>query len=384
VLVTMDLVGIDRATSASVCEAIARKCGLTREQVLLNCSHNHCGPVVGRNLEAMFFLDEAERRRVEEYTAWLRGRLVSVVGESIEKLAPASLAWAEGRCDGAVNRRTNRHDEVAARREHGELRGPVDHSVPVLRVSDLDGRVTAIVFGYDCHPTKLTNFDRFCGDYAGFAQLHLEQSRAGVIAMFWQGCGGDQTPWPRGGDDPTSAETTGRKLADAVERTLADQLTPITGRLATSYREIELPLGELPSRDELKSLAGSANRHRARAAARLIAQLDAGDAPVRSYGHYPVQVWRLGSQLLFIALGGEVVVDYSLSLKQEFGAARTWVAGYSNDVMAYIPSDRVLAEGGYEGGASMVYYGLPAPWAAGVEATIVNEVRKQVKSNRDK
>ena len=39
------------------------------------------------------------------------------------------------------------------------------------------------------------------------------------------------------------------------------------------------------------------------------------------------------------------------------------MTGYANDVMAYIPSLRVLKEGGYEGGGAMIYYGLPTVWA---------------------
>jgi hypothetical protein len=75
-------------------------------------------------------------------------------------------------------------------------------------------------------------------------------------------------------------------------------------------------------------------------------------------------------------LGGEVVVDYSLRLKTELGAKKTWVSSYSNDVMAYIPSRRVLGEGGYEGGLARYPYGLPAAWDASVEEKIVKEVHK--------
>jgi hypothetical protein len=47
--------------------------------------------------------------------------------------------------------------------------------------------------------------------------------------------------------------------------------------------------------------------------------------------------------------------------------------------MAYIPSRRVLEEGGYEGGGAMVYYGLPAVWGPRVENLIVKAVHEQVK-----
>jgi neutral ceramidase len=83
--------------------------------------------------------------------------------------------------------------------------------------------------------------------------------------------------------------------------------------------------------------------------------------------------------LTWIILGGEVVVDYSLELKAKYGWDITWVAGYSNDVFAYIPSVRVLREGGYEGGGAMIPYGQPAPFTESVEPIIVGEVDKLVK-----
>ncbi len=83
---------------------------------------------------------------------------------------------------------------------------------------------------------------------------------------------------------------------------------------------------------------------------------------------------RLGDKLTLVTLGGEVVVDYALRLKHELNPENTWVAGYTNDVMAYIPSRRVLAEGGYEGGGAMVYYSLPSPWDPSIEENIVRAV----------
>jgi hypothetical protein len=330
----------------------------------------------------MYFLEEDAWKRVDEYTTWLVERIVTVVGEAIGKLAPATLAWGKGHADFAVNRRNNPHDKVVELRAKGLIKGPNDHSVPVLRVTDRQGRVTAIVFGYACHPTKLGDFYRWCGDYVGFAQLQLENDHPGAIAMFWQGCGGDQAPWPRGGDDVQKAKAVGLELADAVEKTLGGSLKTIDGCLATRYREIELRLAELPPRNELESVAKGLNRVSARQATKILETLNAAKTPARSYAGYPVQVWRLGDEVLFIMLGGEVVVDYAVRLKNEFGSDHTWVAGYSNDVMAYIPSCRVLAEGGYEGAASMIYYGLPTVWAPDIEETIVKEVRALTKPER--
>jgi hypothetical protein len=78
-----------------------------------------------------------------------------------------------------------------------------------------------------------------------------------------------------------------------------------------------------------------------------------------------------------------VVVDYSLRLKRELGGAGPlWVTAYANDVMAYIPSRRVLAEGGYEADSSMIYYGMPSKWAPAVEEKIIAKVHELVKEVR--
>jgi len=108
-------------------------------------------------------------------------------------------------------------------------------------------------------------------------------------------------------------------------------------------------------------------------------QIDAGKTPIQSYP-YPVQVWHLGRGLTFVLLGGEVVVDYAVRLKAELGVERTWVAGYTNDVVTYIPSRRVRLEGGYEGTRAMMYYGLPSVWAPEIEEAIVAEVHEQAKA----
>ena len=77
-----------------------------------------------------------------------------------------------------------------------------------------------------------------------------------------------------------------------------------------------------------------------------------------------------------MALPGEVVIDYSLRLKSELIGSHVWVAGYSNDVFGYLPSLRVLEEGGYEGGGAMRYTSLPGPFAPSVEKRVIEKVHE--------
>ena len=91
-----------------------------------------------------------------------------------------------------------------------------------------------------------------------------------------------------------------------------------------------------------------------------------------------MQTWTLGDDLALAYLPGEVVVDYARRLKRELDGRRLWVMAYANDVPCYIPSERVLKEGGYEADSSMIYYGQPAPCASGLEAKIVRKVHELV------
>ena len=98
----------------------------------------------------------------------------------------------------------------------------------------------------------------------------------------------------------------------------------------------------------------------------------------------PVQVVQLGENLTLIALPGETCVDYALRLKAELiktpaQQGSVWVAGYSNDVFAYVPSRRVLLEGGYEAGGSMKYFTTVlqhGPFAPDVEERLIKKVHE--------
>lgn len=373
VLVTLDLVGIDRELAQDVCTAVQNKHGLKRSQIALNVSHTHSGPVVGENLQVMYFFDDEQQKLVRDYTASLKEKIAKVVNEAIGNLSPAELTWGHGQATFAVNRRNNAEGDVQRLRAEGKLKGPVDHDVPVLAVKNQQGELLAIMFAYACHATVLDAY-QISGDYPGYAQIELEKKHPGATAMFVAGCGADQNPVPRRKTE--YAEDYGRQLAAAVDEVLSSNMTAINAPLRYDFAEIDLPFQTLPTREQLQKDRESDNKYVASRAKLLLAQIDAGQ-PLSPTYPYPIQVWRFGNDLTWAMLGGEVVVDYALRLKEELGDGRKLIAGYTNDVMAYIPSRRVLGEGGYEGAGAMVYYGQPTSWAPEVEELIINEVLRQ-------
>lgn len=375
-VVTLDLVGIDEQTSQRVRDQLRQKFGLEKTQIALLCSHTHCGPVVGNNLLSMFTLKEEDIDLINEYTTGLIDELVVTVGKAISDLAPAELGWATGHADFAVNRRKNKEAEVPTLRAAGQLLGPSDHEVPVLKVQS-GPQIKALVFGYACHATTLSFFE-WCGDYPGYAMLDLEEKHPGAVAMFWAGCGADQNPLPR--RTVELAQSYGQQLSVAVQEAIAGDVHAITGDLETRYDEPELPFANMLTKEQIEANLTSTNTYEAGRARMLKQELDATGTLKPTYA-YPVQSWKLGDGPLWVTLGGEVVVDYSIRLKTELrakpGVSAVWVAGYANDVMAYIPSLRVLKEGGYEGGGAMLYYGRPGIWGDTIEQLIVETVHSQ-------
>jgi hypothetical protein len=331
---------------------------------------------------------ESRARAGDHYAAevYLDGRLRqpqeavrrSCPGALCQSLGPgrphrqASLGFGHGEAGFAMNRRARTNGEmVIGVNKHG----PVDYDVPVLRIDDKHGKVRAVVFGYACHNTTAQDFLQFNGDYAGYAQAWLEKQHPGATALFIAGCGGDANPYPRGTVE--LAQQHGEELAAAVEKVLVGKLEPVHAPLNTAYEEFAVAFATPPGREELQAQLENNDVYRHKWAEAMLKILDR-DGHLPTEYPYPLEIWQFGQDLTLIALAGEVVVDYDLRLKKELGAEKLWVAAYCNDVFAYIPSLRVLREGGYEGGGAMVYYGQPGPFAPTIEETIIGKVRDMI------
>jgi len=325
--------------------------------------------MVSSRTVAEWGLDPIWGPRADAYVDFLLTRIDDVIGTALRTLAPATVGHATTRCGFAMNRRLPTSEGV---RMAPNPDGSVDHDVPVLRVSRPDGRLVAVVFGYACHATVL-GFYQWCADYPGFAQTELERLYPEAVAMFWAGCGADQNPLPR--RTVELAQGYGKRLAAAVDDVLTSPMSSLAPRIEATYRELPLPLDKLPSREQIEQDAKSKDSFLSSRAKMFLREIDAGRPLSQTYP-YPVGEWKLGGEIQWVFLGGEVVVDYAVRLKHERRGTRTWVMGYANDVMAYIPSRRVLTEGGYEGAGAMVYYGLPTIWAPEVEELIVEAVGK--------
>jgi hypothetical protein len=370
--VSTDLVGLPRGITDLVAARALKEYNLERSRLVINSSHTHTGPLIRGNLSLMFELDPEQKQRVDDYSRDLTEKLVTVIGAALKELAPADLTFGNGTAGFAINRRQNTANSL---RIGVNPKGPTDHDVPVLKVAAPDGKLRAVLFGYACHNTTLTGeFYQFSGDYAGFAQIDIEQANPGATALFMMLCGADQNPNPRSSLD--LARQHGAELAREVGRVLGGALQPVRGTIVPAFRSVDLEFAS-HTRETFESRLKETNVFHVRHARAMLATYDQG-RPIRRYS-YPVQAIAFGKDLTLVALGGEVVVDYVLRIKKEYGSKGIIVAGYSNDVMSYIPSLRVLKEGGYEASESMVYYGMPGPYNEEVEERVMGGVAQVLK-----
>ncbi len=369
VLVSSDLVGFPREVADPIAARVQKQFGLPRERLLLNSSHTHSAPVIGQTETPTYGFGDPELAVVRRYTEWLEDQVVEMVGRSLQDLRPAELSFEQGLAGVAVNRR---------RVGHRDYPGPVDQDVPVLAVRGLDGSLRAIVFGYACHNTTLNDY-LISGDWAGYAQAALEKEHPEAMAMYIQGCGADANPLPR--HSVELAKGYGETIAAATDEVLKGKMQSLHGPLGAAFVFANVEFQTPPSRQELQNRLSSTDVYIRRNAQLMLNIIDR-DGRLPDHYPYPIEAWQFGKDLTLIGLGGEVVADYSLRFKRQYGFDNTWVAGYCNDVFAYIPTRRVLLEGGYEGGGAMMVYGLPAPFTWAVEETIAEKVDEVVKQLR--
>ena len=347
VMITTDLIGILRELRTDIETEVQDRHGIGPDYLFMNASHTHSGP---RYRET----DDGSIPEIGRYNRMLRERILAAIDEAMNELAPATVSYAHAKAGFAMNRRADYSlpptDPYYGDRYTAD--GPVDHDVPVLIVKDADESLKALMFGYACHSTTSGTW-QINGDYPGYAQEMLEDTHPGVTAMFVLGAGADQNPHPRrdmvpGVEPLEMAELHGTTLALSVEAALNAHPRSVDGPIKASLKRVDLDF-ILPTREELehriKTEEDEDDRERAKT---LLRELEDGTI-MKSYD-YPVQVVRMGRFFTLIALPTEIVVDYSLRLKQEIKDPAVWVAGYSNEYFGYIPSRRVLLEGGYEGG----------------------------------
>jgi hypothetical protein len=208
-----------------------------------------------------------------------------------------------------------------------------------------------------------------------YTRQHLEAHYPGMIALYLTGMGADSNPSPRG--TLLDAKRHGVELAGAVIGVLNRPMRPVSGALKLAYAEVDLPLEGPPGREKMEKDAKSDDVYLRNRANAYLKSLSEGKS-VPDAVKLPLSAVRIGDDLTFVAMGGEVVVDYAMRFKRLFAMDNPWLIGYAYEVPCYIPSVRILKEGGYEAESSLIYYGIYGPFRANIEGILIRKMTELV------
>jgi hypothetical protein len=373
VLVSLDNCEVSHAFMQPVLQQLDEQQHLGRGEVAVVSSHTHSAPVLQGVLTDMGQPTGPELEHIVTYTHLLQTNLVEVVTAALADFQPTVLEHGTGRATFAMNRRIYQGDSVVF---GDNPDGPVDLDVPVLRVKGTNGTVRAVLFGYACHGTSVrTGEDWYTvsGDYMAYARQQLERHLPGAMAMYVTGMGADSDPSPRG--LLLDAKRHGLELAGAVMGVLNRAMHPVRGAFKLAYDEVDLPFAPPPSREQLEKDARSEDvsvKMRADSYLKLLNE----NKPLPDSVSLPAAVLRFGQDLTFVLTGGEMVVDYGRRIKRLLASEHPWTIGYAYEVPCYIPSARLIKEGGYEADSSLIYYGYYGPFRGEIEMKLINQVEK--------
>lgn len=378
-LVSLDSIGFAGNFTDRIAQQVNQNYGLSRDQLVICSTHSHTAPHPVEGLSNIFATPMTEAQHVASQNYWnsVELRIVQTIGRAIKDLQPGAMSLVTGKVGFAQNRRVLKNGKWIGFGVNPD--GPVDHSLPVLKVTDANGKLRGVVFNYACHCTTFgSDYNRLNGDWAGYAAKYIEESQGDIVAICTIGCGADQNPI-RGNKDVALdlAIGHGRAIAVEVARLLKQPAQPITAPLGTAYGKANLPF-DPPTKEELKTALDHQRPQVQQHATNMLKHFEEDGKLPTSYPA-PVQVWKFGTQLTMVFLGGEVVVDYALRLKKEIKSDAVWVTAYANDVFGYVASERMRAEGGYEVDFSMIYYNQPGRWSQGTEDFLINRIHELVK-----
>ena len=374
VMASADLIAIPTILADPIAQRVQRETGLPRHRLLLAATHTHYGPEFRPDKQLFFNIPAEYAAHFPRVGEMLIDAISRAIVDSLQRLEPVRLVARMTSASFAHNRRRSGVVDGQASTED-----VFDHDVPVLDVIDSSGRHKAIVFGYACHNTTLPWQDcRYCADWAGYAREHLQAAHSGCTVLFIAGAGADQNPDPRGSLE--LSQQYGGEIADAVSESLEREGQEISGFIRVAREDVPLALAPV-NRAMLEAMLSSDDNPKRVKARFLLDQLDRGEPLITSYPA-PVQVARLGDELLMVALSGEPVVDWAHKLKRELAgrSALIWIAGYCNDMFGYVPTRRIQREGGYEGGRANLWSWIPAPFADNVEDLVSAAIGRLVEA----
>jgi neutral ceramidase len=367
-LVSCDIISLTHSTLTAARDAVQRLAGIPGENVMICVTHTHEGPVVGGRLSPEEDPGPVLRSGFTtpldvEYVAMLPRWIASAVCLASRRLAPARLGAGSGREERATfNRRFL--DSAGGIRMHGSApadveivgpEGPTDPEVGVLFAEDEAGRLLTAAVNFTCHPTAAGHETVASADYCGYLTGALARAkRCTGEVLFVNGAAANAGPVGRYSPDRREygfdrCEYIGNLVAAEALRVIETTEPHENGRLRVATETLELPIREITP-----AMLDEARRVRDDESAGLVDRVFGQetlllDAIRRRKPTETAEVQAMSfGDAAFVSIPAEFFVEFGLEIKRRSPVPRTFIAGYTNGVIGYIPTALAFSHGGYE------------------------------------
>ena len=334
-IVANDLIGITKGMSKDIRFLVAKETGIPQDHILITCTHTHHGPAT-LSLRGCGEIDE-------DYMGVLPKYVASAVIMANSNLKDAKIGAGKGHLE---NISMNRVVED----------GLIDPEVGVIRVDDHHGNPIAILMNFSCHPVVMPVNTLISSDFPGAAASVVETVKKGAVGIFLQGACGDINPTLT---HTGKVEQVGITLA--AEALKVEEGIQTTGEAAVSskVRNVRLPL-KIPTAEEVMEMLERVKRRLderwvkaySEWAEHVLSEIN--DEPEPSL-ETEIQVIQVGD-IVLAAEPSEMFVKFCLEVKKRSPYKNTFVIGYANDYVGYIPDEEDYKRSGGFGGyaATMV------------------------------
>jgi len=385
IIIALDVCFGDLNFANGIKEAIREKYGLSQDKVIINYSHTHSAVAImgeGAERASVQGNDEDYAEKIKYYIM-VKSKIMGMLEKGFANLTEGDIYICKGESTFGVSRRYPSDEGILWKPYFNE--DFMDKDLFLLKFVDSDGRIRGLIYNYACHPTAMgSNNYLVSADFPGVVRRVLEEENPGMSVVFLQGCGADIKPYISAEDGRFKGctfdelEQAGRRLANEITQYISrPEWRRINAAFRTGFSEVKL-YTEVWDKAKWQTVLDDPKEpdYRKKSIEKLL--IDMKENRVKNYLPFYMSFLKLDEKTCFICMENEVVTDIGKEIKNLFDEDVITLA-YSNSRSCYIPTKKIIQDGGYEG-ESFKAARLAGPFVPEIEDIIVGRAALMVKS----
>lgn len=365
VLIAFDIIQFSYSLNEKIQDYLLHRYGVERQQVIISYSHTHAGP------EVKHYRHYDKPCAIEDF---LLERTKCCIDKMFLNIFEGDAFYAETSGDWNVNRRKKVGNDTVMAPNYEEIK---DRELWILILKDTRSNIRGIFYNYSCHPVTLSTTLYLSSEFPGRINQLLEASYYGCIAGFLQGSAGNMRPLisAKGGKflpctfEEVDQMSTSISLAvkNVIDKAAYKKINPILD--AVSF-VIPVALQPLP-KEEFQQLVDKTTSSLKETYRYIVDHYDALSEIVNIHAG----IVKLSEELYLVYMGGEICYEVKQVVKELFKGKDLFFLGY-HEAITYIPSDKLIEEGGYEGSDAPLMSGFKGSFKKGIDKTLYETFEK--------